>query len=63
MNGFGGLATQYRMADVDKIMPEAQVSYGHHLGVNQAVSVFASYQDIGFGSGQSSAGVSYRMSF
>lgn len=63
MNGFGGLATQYRMADIDKIMPEAQVSYGHHIGTNQAVSVFAGYQDVGFGSGQSSAGVSYRMSF
>nr|WP_279161949.1 autotransporter domain-containing protein [Plesiomonas shigelloides] len=63
LGGFAGLASQYQVPDVDDVMPHLEASYTFAADKHQAVSLFAGYQDIGFGSGEGNVGLTYRIAF
>lgn len=63
LGGFAGLASQYQVPDVDDVMPHVEASYTFAADKHQTVSLFAGYQDIGFGSGEGNVGLTYRIAF
>ena len=63
LGGFAGLASQYQVPDVDDVMPHVEASYTFAADKHQAVSLFAGYQDIGFGSGEGNVGLTYQIAF
>lgn len=63
LDGFGGLATQYQIAKVAKVLPELEANYSYTLDKNQKVTLYSGYRDVGFGAGEVNGGISYRINF
>ena len=63
LDGFGGLATQYQVAKVSKVLPELEANYSYTLDKNQKVTLYSGYRDVGFGAGEVNGGISYRINF
>lgn len=63
LDGFGGLATQYQMAKVAKVLPELEANYAYTLDKNQKITLYSGYRDVGFGAGEVNGGISYRINF
>ncbi|MFV4848058.1 autotransporter domain-containing protein [Edwardsiella tarda] len=63
LNGFGGLATQYQIEKISKVMPELESNYSYTLDKNQKISVYAGYRNVGVGAGEVNGGMSYELSF
>ncbi|KAB7703107.1 autotransporter domain-containing protein [Plesiomonas shigelloides] len=63
LDGFGGLATQYQMVKVTKVLPELEANYSYTLDKNQNVTLYSGYRDVSFGAGEVNGGVSYRINF